>query len=106
MAWAFLGVIYASRYFHFRYVLSGTMITVMDMFYAMLWPACLSFMLAAIAFSANVLCAGLESWLALMASMFSVFLFVLICFRWLRPLREECLEIWVLLTVFRNKVED
>jgi len=103
MAWAFLLIIYASRYFHFRYVLSGTAISLRDLYQTMFWPACFSIGLAGIVFFMGILFSGDAAWIVLSVSLLVILLFSLICLLWLVPLRKECLEIWGLLSDLRRK---
>lgn len=103
MAWAFFTVIYGSRYFHFRYVLAGTSVSLGDLCKAMLYPACLSFILAGSAFLALAACSAWHEWEALAVSFLAVMVTATLVLRYVPALRKESLEIWRLLDVLRNK---
>jgi len=105
MAWAFFLVIYASRYFHFRYVLAGTAITLVDLCRAMFLPACLSICLALVGFIAMQLCGNLGAWVLLVVSVSSVLVAVLLCLLLLAPFKRECSEIWHLLINLKQRKE-
>jgi len=105
MAWAFFAVIYASRYFHFRYVLAGTSISLADLCKAMLYPACLSFVLAVVAAMILWLGADWQPWIVLAVSLPVLLLIVLLSLRFVPAWRYEGLEIWALLDVLRKKEE-
>ncbi len=103
MAWAFLLVIYASRYFHFRYVLKGTSIALMDLCQAMFWPACLSLCLALLASVGMQMSESLDVWLSLTVSVFTVLIALLLCLHLLPPLKREWAEIWQLLLDLKKR---
>jgi len=103
MAWAFMLVIYASRYFHFRYVLQDTGIAVRDLGRALRWPACLSLLLAGVALLILLLCSGLQPWLVLLLSVSGVLIVALACLCWFVPIRQEYQEIWALFGVLWRK---
>jgi len=103
MAVAFTLVIYASRYFHFRYVLYGTPVSVRDLCWALIWPACLSLLLAGTAFVVMHVFSFIELWLSMAASLLAVLFVMIACVLWIPPMKRECLEIWQLLNVIRHK---
>jgi len=103
MAWAFLLVIYASRYFHFRYVLAGTAITLADLCRTLFLPACLSVCLALMGFIVVQLGEHWASWLILLVSMFCVLVVLLLCFFLLAPFKREWAEIWQLLISLKQR---
>jgi len=105
MAWAFLLVIYASRYFHFRYVLAGTSITVSDLCRALFLPSCLSLCLALVGFVSVQMSEGLAAWLNLLVSVFGVLLVLLLCLFLIAPFKREWTEIWQLLLNLKQHKE-
>jgi len=105
MAWAFLLVVYASRYFHFRYVLKGTAITLLDLCQTILWPACLSFCLALVGFVMMQLTGNFNAAALLMISILGVLTALLLSLLLLTPLKRECREIWQLLMNLRQRKE-
>ncbi len=105
MAWAFLLVIYASRYFHFRYVLAGTAITLTDLCRAMLLPASLSLCLALVGFTVVQLGESLLAWQTLFVSAFGMLLVLLLGLFLLAPLKREWAEIGQLLVSLKERKE-
>jgi len=103
MAWAFFTVIYASRYFHFRYVLAGTSISLGDLCKAMLYPACLSLVLAASAGLILLIGSAWQVEIILVVSLFLVALITILMLRYVPAWRRESMEIWRLLDVIRHK---
>jgi O-antigen/teichoic acid export membrane protein len=103
MAVAFTLVIYGSRYFHFRYVLFGTPVSAGDLCRALIWPACLSLLLAVAAIVALRICSGFDVWVLLAVSLLAVLAVLAACVVWIAPMKKECLEIWQLLDVIRRK---
>jgi PST family polysaccharide transporter len=103
MAVAFTLVIYGSRYFHFRYVLFGTPVSVGDLCRALIWPACLSLLLAGTAFMVIQLFSFSDVWALLAVSLLVILAVLAACVVWIRPMKKECLEIWQLLDVIRRK---
>jgi len=105
MAWAFLLVIYASRYFHFRYVLAGTAISLADLCRALFLPACLSICLALVGFITMQLAGNLAAWQSLFVSVFGVLLVLLLCLFLVAPFKREWAEIWQLLISLKQRKE-
>jgi len=103
MAWAFFSVIYGSRYFHLRYVLAGTSISLADLYRHLLMPATLSFILAATAWVSYQFCIGVEDWICLLIVSCTVCVVAGMCILCISPLRKECLEIVSVLGSLRHK---
>lgn len=103
MAWAFLLVIYASRYFHFRYVLAGTSITLNDLCSALFLPACLSLCLALVGFIGIQVGESLVVWLNLLVSVVAVLVVLLLCLFLVAPFKREVAEIWQLLLSLKQR---
>ncbi len=103
MAVAFTLVVYASRYFHFRYVLHDTPVAVADLCRALIWPASLSLCLAAAAYAAVQIASGYEVWEILAASLLAALLVMGVAIVTIRPLKRELHEIWRLLHALRDR---
>jgi len=103
MAVAFTLVVYASRYFHFRYVLKDSPIKTGDLYATLMWPACLSFLLASIAYTITIITAGYTEWMVLLICGLFIVVALLVCLRWVTPINRECLEIWEMINVIRSK---
>jgi len=103
MAIAFGLLIYASRYFHFRYVLKGSPISSRALYGSLIWPACLSFILALVAYVVKISMVGYAEWSVLLVCILCVLVVLVVCVRWLVPVNNECLEIWKKLQVTRSK---
>ena len=103
MAIAFTLVVYASRYFHFRYVLHETTVSVFDLCRALLWPASLSLCLAIAAFLATQLFAGYAAWQVLAAGLLAGLLATGVAVVAIAPVKRELHEIWQLLTAMKNR---
>ena len=102
VAWGFLIVIYVSRYAHFRYTLHGSSIAVKDMMIALLWPACLSVVLAGLASLMAGIWVGYSEIVALGGTMMFLFLLCVLVVRFFVPIRKEVHEMWCLLQEVRR----
>jgi len=103
MVAAFTSVIYASRYFHFRFVLQGTAISLMDLLGALAWPALFSVLVAATAWGVLQFFSTESLLLQVLLPISGALLAMLLYGYFLLPVRRQLLEVMHLLLTLKRE---
>jgi len=106
VAWGLLLAVYVSRYSHYHYTLEGTAISMVDLWNALCWPACLSVILAGVAMAMYFSLPMLIMWQALLVSILVSFGVLYPVLRWKNPMEEQIMEVWDLLQSVWRRHDD